>query len=87
MLLCGCVGGGSSQTPPSSAIDIKTEQLYTDLAVRPAIISGACINFSPALMDIPDFNKTRDFDDISEMERATGFEPATSSLGSLRSTN
>ena len=35
MLLCGCVGGGSSQTPPSSAIDIKTEQLYSELATAP----------------------------------------------------
>ena len=33
MLLCGCVGGGSSQTPPSSAIDIKTEQLYAGFAI------------------------------------------------------
>jgi len=35
MLLFGCVGGGSSQTPPSSAIDIKTEQLYSELATAP----------------------------------------------------
>lgn len=35
MLLCGCVGGCSSQTPPSYAIDIKTEQLYSELATAP----------------------------------------------------
>ena len=33
MLLFRCVDGGSSQTPPSSAIDIKTEQLYAGFAI------------------------------------------------------
>lgn len=35
MLLCGCVGGSGSKTSPSYAVDIKTEQLYSQLAVTP----------------------------------------------------
>ena len=34
MLLCGCVGGGGSQTSPPSGID-PTEQLYLELAATP----------------------------------------------------
>ena len=35
ILVSGCVGGGSSQTPPSYAVDPKTEQLYSELAATP----------------------------------------------------
>lgn len=35
MLLCGCVGDGSAQTPPSSAIGVNTEQLYSELVTAP----------------------------------------------------
>lgn len=35
MLLGGCFGGSGSQTLPPSAIDFKTEQLYSEIAATP----------------------------------------------------
>ena len=63
MLLCGCVGGGSSQTPPSSAIGVNTEQLYSKLVIAPnQLYAGFAIDSdSPVIPSFADETALRGF--------------------------
>ncbi len=57
MLLCGCVGGSGSKTSPSYAVDIKTEQLYSQLAVTPnQLHAGFAID--PDSLSFPPLSET-----------------------------